>query len=87
MVAGLSKSSDELRVSYTENPNAFLETLCMGVESFDHYENTMELLSDAIARLYAIAAEEGLPIDYSETEKHKRALEIIAKRSDNEMKN
>lgn len=80
MLTGLTKSSAELKKLYDADPEVTLRVISQGVEVVDHYKNTIELLSGAIARLYAIAAEIGISAELKDSDALMRALELISER-------
>jgi hypothetical protein len=57
MIAGLTKSSSQLRDSCNTNQEAFQHLLSMGASAIQHYENVLELLNRSMARLNAIENE------------------------------
>ena len=59
MNAGLTKSSEQLLQIYERDAEAFLEMISLGDSTLDHFQNLMELLTGAVARLSSIATQNG----------------------------
>jgi len=57
MIAGLTKSSSQLRDVFNTDQEAYLNILSMGASAIQHYENVLELLNGSMARLNAIENE------------------------------
>jgi hypothetical protein len=77
MVAGLTKSSEELNQTWKKNPELYLMALKGAIAAFEDNENVKELLVGSIARLISV-------IDADDEEISNivdRAMEIISEDS------
>lgn len=79
MVAGLTKSSRQLRQIHEEGPTEYPKMLALGIEAYEHYENTLSLIASSLARLNAIAEERGNTPDKSLSRILTRATEDLKK--------
>jgi len=70
MVAGLTKSSDELRQAWRKDPELFLTTLNGAIAAYEQNDLVEELLRGAIARLVSI-------VDETESELVEAAMAIV----------
>lgn len=57
MIAGLTKSSSQIRDICKDDQEAYVTLLSMGISAIQHYENVLELLNGSMARLSAIENE------------------------------
>lgn len=80
LTAGLTKSSEELKKAWDENPELFLVALSGALAAYDENESVKELLVSSISRLASVVDTDG------EVEMAKsivsRAMEIIGEDSD-----
>lgn len=68
MTAGLTNSSTELDSIFATHPEKINETLDIGLKTFEHYQVLLELIRDAISRIYAVSSnqpdwDEGIEIE------------------------
>jgi hypothetical protein len=71
MVAGLTKSSEELAKAWGDSPELFLTTLSGAIGAYEDCKNIEELLLGCLARLVSVVNEESDEVN--------RAIEIIKK--------
>ena len=54
MSVALTRSSDQLKEAFEQDPAAFIDLVGCGIAARDHFENVLDLLSGAVARLGAV---------------------------------
>ena len=54
MSVALTRKSDQLKEAFKQDPAAFIDLVDCGIAALDHFENVLDLLSGAVARLGAV---------------------------------
>lgn len=55
--ASLTKNSNDIEGSLNRNPELFVDTLKLGIDTIEHYKDINVLLNLSVARLYSVISE------------------------------
>ena len=78
MSVALTRKSDQLKEAFKQDPAAFIDLVDCGIAALDHFENVLDLLSGAVARLGAVT--NGYSGSERSEEVLRKAWEITTKR-------
>ncbi len=80
MIAGLTKTADEMKDAYQRDPNAVWAAIDFAVQAHDHYSNLIEMIETTVARLYSVTDDSQIDESMEESERRvEKIMEIISK--------